>query len=200
MSRDSLAPCSFPGFHFRAPSHPTRNALGFAGAGRAKLPRCLWLETLLPNCRRERTRTPTPEAATASAELGDLGTGFSPRLPEGTLGLRLENNRKEKWPKVLSLLKALISRAQFAMVCKHPVSLHFIDRKSTPKLVTNSGDGDSGGCSDAAFVFYPTLSSPQSTLCMHRRAMHVFLKEKVANYAERLLLTTSPRELGSSPG
>lgn len=34
---------------------------------------------------------------------------------------------------------------------------------------------------------------------MHRRAMHVFLKEKIANYAERLLLTTSPRELGDLP-
>lgn len=47
-------------------------------------------------------------------------------------------------------------------------------------------------------VFYPTLSSPQSTL--YAQKGYARISQKSANYAERLLLTTSPRELGAPQG
>lgn len=127
----------------------------------------------------EKVRAPTRGGAAASAELSDRSPGSSPVRPEGTLRLRLGNNRRKKGQKFFPCKTHPHPQAQFAVgsanvllplvyrLEKHPQVIH---RRWRWGVLMPS-------------VFYPTLSSPLST-CVHRRALHELLKGKMANYAQ----------------
>lgn len=106
------------------------------------------------------------------------GTRSSPGRPEGTRRPRLENNRRKNGPKFFPCKRYPHLQARFAVGCSsHPTPSTIQIGKAPPSyspVVTV-------GRPDAAFCLTCTCFSAIN--CVHGRALHEWLKEKMANYA-----------------